>query len=306
MRNACVRFVAVVMFLFGLMGVVQGQETVIRDFVGQTDAMVSETGALANQLVLEAGWSAAGGASVTGNGEYLSSVSIVILSVDAEGHANQGNLDLVKYRLRIYDAPPTTLLGLPALIDRGNYQPANSDWRTTFGNWSFLDQEPPIIYNLLKVTVDVRDAAFRLQSGHEYVVVLVAETGEEIPSVYVALSWSRGGPNAIGTGSDWHHDEQIGFPVLLGDVLFDPDIKNFAYRVVTYTPHRADFDKDGDVDGDDLAVLRSCLSGPAIPRPDSEKCRDADADGDNDVDQSDFGLFQRCWTGQGGRPASDC
>ena len=62
----------------------------------------------------------------------------------------------------------------------------------------------------------------------------------------------------------------------------------------------ADFDADGDVDGDDLTVFTSCHSGPMVAF--AGDCGKADFDGDCDVDQSDFGLFQRCWSGKG-KPA---
>jgi hypothetical protein len=61
-------------------------------------------------------------------------------------------------------------------------------------------------------------------------------------------------------------------------------------------PARADFDEDGDIDRDDLAYFRTCISGPNIPQPDLA-CLRADLDGDHDVDQSDFGLYQTSLTG---------
>jgi hypothetical protein len=64
-------------------------------------------------------------------------------------------------------------------------------------------------------------------------------------------------------------------------------------RKITAPP---DLDRDDDVDGDDLEVFRSCLTGPSqglIP----SGCADVDFDGDGDVDQSDFGVFQVCFSG---------
>lgn len=57
-----------------------------------------------------------------------------------------------------------------------------------------------------------------------------------------------------------------------------------------------DFDQDGDVDGADLAVFESCMTGPAVGPP-VTGCLSADFDDDYDVDQSDFGLFQLTYTG---------
>lgn len=68
----------------------------------------------------------------------------------------------------------------------------------------------------------------------------------------------------------------------------------------------ADFDGDCDVDGDDLATLASCASGPAIPHDGSPSCEQADLDSDADVDQLDLGLFQRCISGSGQPALPDC
>ena len=57
-----------------------------------------------------------------------------------------------------------------------------------------------------------------------------------------------------------------------------------------------DFERDGDVDADDLEHLRGCSTGPTVRQSDPT-CWNADLDADGDVDQSDFGLFQRCMSG---------
>jgi len=84
---------------------------------------------------------------------------------------------------------------------------------------------------------------------------------------------------------------------------------------------KADFDADGDVDGDDLAVFESCATGPAVPynpaelpepepgctlAPDTNGHIAADFDEDDDVDQSDFGAFQRCYSGEGNPAEAHC
>lgn len=58
-----------------------------------------------------------------------------------------------------------------------------------------------------------------------------------------------------------------------------------------------DFDRDCDVDADDFETFESCVSGPAVPHPDTPTCDKADVDRDDDVDQDDFGTFQRCYSG---------
>jgi len=56
-----------------------------------------------------------------------------------------------------------------------------------------------------------------------------------------------------------------------------------------------DYDRDGDLDADDLAVFLACMSGPSVVY--TGDCRKADLDGDGDVDMVDFGIFQRCYSG---------
>jgi hypothetical protein len=63
-------------------------------------------------------------------------------------------------------------------------------------------------------------------------------------------------------------------------------------------PVIGDFDRDGDVDADDLTHFEMCGSGPGIPQ-DSQACIDARLDSDGEVDQSDFAVVQQCYGGQG-------
>gem|GEM_PF-3311134 len=63
-----------------------------------------------------------------------------------------------------------------------------------------------------------------------------------------------------------------------------------------------DFDRDGDVDMNDLAVFEACATAPAISQP-SPDCVWACFDTDDDIDQADFAVFQRCLSGE--KPAAD-
>lgn len=67
---------------------------------------------------------------------------------------------------------------------------------------------------------------------------------------------------------------------------------------------RADFNSDGVIDQNDLALFRACKSGPSIRL--SAGCEGKDFDGDGDVDQDDFGAFQRCFSGSGHLPDPNC
>jgi hypothetical protein len=91
-------------------------------------------------------------------------------------------------------------------------------------------------------------------------------------------------------------DDQAAYSDGRGRTWYD----GVGYASVVWTGP-ADFDRDGDVDGDDLNLFSACHSGAALPP--AADCARADLDGDLDVDQDDFGIFQRCLSGP--RRASD-
>jgi hypothetical protein len=85
----------------------------------------------------------------------------------------------------------------------------------------------------------------------------------------------------------WNDTFGYGFTTVRADVVYG------QVEVNTYVT--ADFDGDGDVDGEDFAMFAACRSGPAVPV--ALGCDRYDADGDDDVDQDDFGAFQLRLTG---------
>jgi len=79
----------------------------------------------------------------------------------------------------------------------------------------------------------------------------------------------------------------------------------------------ADFDRDRDVDGDDLKTFLACATGPSIPYDlaalppgcavtPTGQIIPPDFDKDVDVDQDDFGVWQRCFSGTGKPADPDC
>jgi Tol biopolymer transport system component len=76
-------------------------------------------------------------------------------------------------------------------------------------------------------------------------------------------------------------------------------------EIFVSSPPGPDFDRDGDVDIDDLNHLRSCLTSEGVPQTDP-KCKDADLDLDGDVDQNDYGVLQKCLNGPRVAPPAGC
>jgi hypothetical protein len=89
-----------------------------------------------------------------------------------------------------------------------------------------------------------------------------------------------------------------------GRTLFIGDESNTMIHVLTLGPPPGDFNRDGDVDLDDLEHFEGCGSGPAIPFPTG--CGVADFDSDGDVDQTDFAMFQRCLSGENVEADPNC
>ncbi len=103
-----------------------------------------------------------------------------------------------------------------------------------------------------------------------------------------------------------------------GQIAFRYELANGRRGIAVATPIPvcawADFNGSGSVDGDDLALLAACRTGPAVPYdagnlpgacslvPDQGGVIAADADRDGDVDQDDFGAFQRCYRRQASTP----
>lgn len=57
----------------------------------------------------------------------------------------------------------------------------------------------------------------------------------------------------------------------------------------------ADFDRDGDVGGDDVLAFAACAAGSAIDL--APECLNRDLDGDGDADSADFAVVQLCLSG---------
>ncbi|GEM_PF-500122 len=111
-----------------------------------------------------------------------------------------------------------------------------------------------------------------------------------VPFVEIDISSPDGGEigGILGMNLFWNRN-----------VVFDPSLTGSGFlRISDPVLNNFDFDRDTDVDADDLATFLGCTSGPAIPQATIE-CLMTDADGDGDVDQDDFGVFQRCLSGPG-------
>ena len=66
-----------------------------------------------------------------------------------------------------------------------------------------------------------------------------------------------------------------------------------------------DFNRDGDVDADDLDQFEACATAPGVGQTNA-LCAMAKLDGDDDVDQIDFAIFQRCLSGENVPADSGC
>ncbi len=123
------------------------------------------------------------------------------------------------------------------------------------------------------------------------------------PSAHGEGEQYLGGLNAL-TGADGTVSFHIALPVRvdLGRQMTaastDParNTSEFSVCAEVVPSSPADFDFDGDVDGDNYSSLFDCLTGP-LHGPPSKSCEPADFDHDDDVDLDDAALFFLKFTG---------
>jgi hypothetical protein len=190
--------------------------------------------------------------------------------------------------------------------------PEAYDWRT-FENGPYADDFPPTLGRVFDPAApDHSLGAWNLWWGQPTdprVAPNPAITAARLSGLTVAQSARLYGVSAGGVGFDLASvglDSalyvKIDNPVGSG---ISPDID--AVAIVDPAAAQPDprLDDDLDVDADDLAVFRACVTGAAMGPP-SAGCRQADLDNDGDVDQSDFGLLQRCLGGPDELVYPDC
>jgi len=91
-----------------------------------------------------------------------------------------------------------------------------------------------------------------------------------------------------------------GYPRAIGTV----DMGAYEFPSSPPMTVAADFDRDGDVDGVDVATFIACAHGPYVGL--EQDCEAVDLDGDGDGDQTDFAELQRCLGGPFVPPDPGC
>jgi len=156
--------------------------------------------------------------------------------------------------------------------------------------------------------VRIEDAQFTAGTwGPNQSMTLTDPTGRTLPVLLgMGAGFTRFGPptapfSIVGIFDQEDANAADGFRAGYRLWVMDYDGSDFVlYRYV-----KPDFDRDGDVDSDDLDRFQACATGPSVPVSDPE-CRNADFDKDGDVDQDDFGVFQRCLSGPDHLPDPKC
>lgn len=118
---------------------------------------------------------------------------------------------------------------------------------------------------------------------------------DSVPTDKEVAVWSGGTlPLIANSGGRWylhllsHNGEHASGGVAhIGPVLVS------AAPVPMYSA--GDYDRDCDVDYEDLTRFLQCVTGPGVAV--TPECVDTLLDSDGDLDQTDFGIFQQCWTG---------
>ncbi len=158
----------------------------------------------------------------------------------------------------------------------------------------FLDDQNVVLRGMVPSDSIVSNGWCYARTGEEYVIYLITGGSTNVsglPTLYFA-TWFN--PRSGG-----RHD--AGF----GPVFTAPDAGDWVLHIVKDPESdlyvRSDYDRDGDVDLTDFAVMQRCFSAPEIPV--QPGCENADLDADTDVDASDLATFLGCLSGAG-RPPS--
>jgi hypothetical protein len=202
--------------------------------------------------------------------------------------------------------------------DPDNPIQVNTDFEGTVDDFRILNEA--VAPTLLRATVDVMSGEVTLLTGELHRELryyeIVSADGSLNPAAWASLSDQNLDPSGVGIGDTWDEfagsAEQLAEGRLNGGSLFSPssntsvslgnvftpfgaqdleinavttDNEAIAVEIIYSLPPSlpADFDNDGNVDGDDLAQWRGDFGENGL----------SDADGDNDSDGADFLIWQR-------------
>jgi len=162
--------------------------------------------------------------------------------------------------------------------------------------WVLKDSVPVVVQEL---DIDLTQwHTYRIKWRPDYIGVFVDDMQAPVVEVTdpalipdVSMTYTTWIDNNAFLGTSFEDMEQVRLAV--------PDFDEYLVvdyiRVYTVTSP-ADVNEDGEVDGDDLALLAGCLAGPDVSP--AAGCATSDLDDDGDVDSADYAAFQQA-LGQG-------
>ncbi len=227
-------------------------------------------------------------------GTSLAGLSIVIVEGDAE--SNPGKVDRV-WPLDGQEVPPNGFFVAGDADVNPDFQTGSFNTlengtqtillirNTTLANGQDVDPDDDGVADVTNVgtiedSMALADGGIGGSDHTYYEAPVVGPAGPDVPPGAARV------PDAFDTdtGGDF---VQLSFLPDGGDgeKASSPGLSNFP----------GDFDRDGNVDQDDVGVLRAAMSGANNPTSDAR----TDLDDDGDTDQTDFGILQAHLTGPG-------
>lgn len=172
------------------------------------------------------------------------------------------------------------------------------------GRWHNVpeDNQPPAVSAGLDLRTTSRFPSVWLDGN-------VTDDGLPDPPGVLTVAWSKvSGPGNVDlstptAGQTLATFSTVGTYVL--QLMAYDGIRSAVDQVTVKVLRVADLDDDTNVDQEDVALFRECLTGSGNGPP-ITACELADIDADQDVDQTDFGLLQRCISGPGAYSDPDC
>ena len=188
----------------------------VSDSAAWSDTLLTDHGRYSDSSISATAWT-----TVTGNGQELSSISLIGTALNFSDGTPGTVSSLSDFSRWVVQAVPMS-----------GSSPSFSYSLSSLTSAEQVGMEAD--YNMFRISANTEASHFTLQSGIDYRLSLTPETDSSNPNTYFLISMSRGGAGTVGTSIDMYQSgiegRDLGTMRDYG-IMYD----NFAYRVDTVT-----------------------------------------------------------------------